>query len=121
MIIVDTSIWVDHFRRRDAALQSLIADGEVLLHPFVLGELLLGGLPARGEVADVLREMAVAPVGSTDEVNALIDWAKLAGSGVGYVDTHLFLSARLVANGAVLTGDKRLLCQAKKLGVAHVL
>lgn len=119
MIVVDTSIWVDHFRKRDPALQDLIANGEALLHPFVLGELLLGGLPAQGEVANILREMAPAPVSSPEEANAFIDWAKLAGTGVGYVDAHLLLSARLVSKGTVLTGDKNLRKQARCLGVAY--
>lgn len=118
MIVIDTSIWVDHFRRENAALKALIAEGEAMLHPFVLGELLLGGLPARSEVTQILRELAPAPLGTIEEAAALIEWGKLAGTGVGYVDSHLLLSARLIKNGMLLTGDKNLQAQAERLGVA---
>ena len=119
MIVIDTSIWVDHFKREDDALKALIADGVAMLHPFVLGELLLGGLPVRSEVTQLLRELAPAPLGTPEEAAALIEWGKLAGTGVGYVDSHLLLSARLIDNGMVLTSDKRLHDQATRLGVAY--
>lgn len=102
-------------------LRMLIADEEVLLHPFVLGELLLSGIPTKGEVVQTLRELAAAPVGSPDEANAFIEWAELAGTGVGFVDSHLLLSARLVATGSVLTRDKNLQTQAKRLNISHDL
>ena len=119
MIIVDTSIWVDHFRRDDPTLRALISDEDVLLHPYVFGELLLAGLPAKAEISRILLELAVAPVGSSDEANAFIEWASLAGTGVGYVDVHLLLSARHVADGRVLTRDRRLQEQAERLGVNY--
>ena len=119
MIVIDTSIWVDHFRREDDALKALIADGVAMLHPFVLGELLLGGLPGRSEVTQLLRELAPAPLGTPEEAAALIEWGKLAGTGVGYVDSHLLLSARLIESGMLLTGDRNLHAQAARLGVAY--
>jgi predicted nucleic acid-binding protein len=119
MIIIDTSVWVDHFRKRDRAITAVIADGGVLLHPYVYGELLLGGLPAGSEVAGQLGELPRAPVASPEEAAAFILWAKLSGTGIGYVDTHLLISARLLGSGSVLTHDKRLQAQADLLGVTY--
>lgn len=118
MILVDTSAWVDHFRRPEPALAALIADGDIALHPYTFGELLLGGLPAGSEIAELLLSLAQAPVASTQETAAFIAWAKLPGTGVGYVDTHLLMSARLIPLGRLMTRDKRLQAQAERLGVA---
>lgn len=118
MIVVDTSIWVDHFRRPEPALAQLIADGDIALHPFTFGELLLGGLPLGGEVAELLLSLAQAPVASTQETTAFIAVAKLSGTGVGYVDTHLLMSARLLPRGRLMTRDHRLHAQAERLGIA---
>ncbi len=119
MIIVDTSIWVEHFRGQDTPLDDLILQEQILLHPFVRGELILHGLPKKGKVRETIDELASAPVGTPDEASAFIEWAKLAGTGVGYVDSHLLLSARLVADGWVLTRDTNLHAQAVRLGVAY--
>jgi hypothetical protein len=118
VIVVDTSIWVDHFRRRDPELMALIGSGEVVLHPYVLGELLLGGFPTKGEAAEQMQILLNPPVASASEAAAFIAWAKLAGTGVGYVDAHLLISAKLMSTGRVLTRDKRLQRQAKRLGLA---
>lgn len=119
MIIVDTSVWIEHLRRRDPVLSDLIAVGNIGLHPYVLGELLLGGLPVNSEVADLLDVLPRPQVASASETAAFIGWAELAGTGIGYVDTHLLISAKLQAIGQVLTLDKRLHAQAKRLGVAY--
>jgi predicted nucleic acid-binding protein len=120
VIIVDTSIWVDHFRRPIKTLISLIADGGIALHPYVFGELALGGFPTKGDIADEMMELARPPVASSAEALAFITWAELSGTGVGYVDTHLLISARLIGTGKVLTKDKRLHAEAERLGVAYV-
>ena len=119
MIVVDTSSWVDHFRGRDGPLQDVLARHPELLHPFVLGELLLGGLPADGDQATALDETPAAPLASPGEVAAFISRAELSGTGTGYVDTHLLVSARL-ARGLLLTADQRLHTQAERLGVAYM-
>ncbi|MEO7635159.1 MAG: VapC toxin family PIN domain ribonuclease [Sphingomicrobium sp.] len=118
MIIVNTSIWVEYFRGKDTPLDALIGDAPILLHPFVRGELLLHGLPKKGAVRETMDELPPAPVGSPEEASAFIEWAKLAGTGIDYVDTHLLLSARLFDQGSLLTRDKKLLAQATRLGVA---
>lgn len=119
MIIVDTCVWIDHFRRPQPDIQALIAAKKIALHPYVYGELLLGGLPASGTASHELLELRACPVASATEAAAFIGWAELAGAGIGYVDAHLLLSARFVANGKVLTTDKSLRRQATRLGVAY--
>ncbi len=121
MIIVDTPIWVDHFRNQDPALMALILQEEIALHPYVHGELLLGGFPAHGEAAEHLNTLLRPPVATEVETAAFISWAKLSGTGIGYVDSHLLVSAKLAGDGRVLTRDKKLYAQANRLGIAHAL
>ena len=121
MIVVDTSIWVEHLRGSDTPLEALLGAVPVLLHPFVRGELLLHGLPEKGPVREAMDRLDVAPLASTDEVAAFIVWAGLTNTGIGYVDTHLLVSARMLPAGKVLTLDRRLQTQAKRLGVAFKL
>ena len=120
MIIVDTSTWVNHIRGLSTPVEELLGLGRIALHPFVLGELLLNGLPKSGPfTAAAFATYAVAPVATPSEVAAFIVWAKLAGQGIGYVDTHLLISARFMPDGAVLTSDNDLRAQAERLGVAY--
>lgn len=119
MILPDTSIWIAHFRGQETPLD----DDQVvrlpwLLHPYVYGELLLGGLPKAGPTRDQLSSLSAAPVGSPAEANAFILWAELAGTGIGFVDSNLLLSARL-SSAKLVTLDQRLRDQAKRLGVAY--
>ena len=118
--IPDTSVWVDHFRGLDTLLSSdpTLAMRR-LLHPFVYGELLLGGLPLGGDVRKQLDHLIRAPVAEPVEVAAFIEWAELAGTGIGYVDAHLLVTARMI-DAKILTSDKRLLVQAKRFGIALV-
>jgi len=120
MIIIDTSIWVDHFRRPLKAMQELIAEGQIALHPYVYGELLLGGLPTKGVAAKQLLKLERSPVASASEAAAFIEWAELAGTGIGYVDSHLLVSAKLSAGASVFTRDRRLREQAERLAVAYI-
>ncbi len=119
MIIVDTSIWIDHLRGIDTPLENILGTGIELLHPFVYGELLLNGLPKRGPFAERLEGLKTAPVASPSDVSAFIIWAKLAGTGIGYVDAHLIVSAKLLSDGMILTSDKNLKEQAKLHGVGY--
>ncbi len=118
MILVDTSIWVDHLRRADASLIVLLEQDQVLLHPFVIGELALGNLPRRKQVLDSLQDLPLAIEASDAEVFDFINQHALFGMGIGYVDAHLLASARL--NSVMLwTRDKRLCEAAIKLGLAN--
>ncbi len=100
-------------------MQELIAESSIALHPFVYGELLLGGLPNNGIAAKQLLKLDRSPVASASEAAAFIEWAELSGTGIGYVDSHLLVSAKLFAGGSVLTRDKKLRAQAERLGLAY--
>jgi predicted nucleic acid-binding protein len=120
MVIVDTSAWIDHIRGLSTPVEELLGQGCVLLHPFVFGELMLNGLPKSGPFsAKAFGKLASSPVANPAEVNAFIQWAELAGKGVGYVDTHVLLSAKLIPGGCVLSQDRNLLGQAHRLGLAY--
>ena len=115
MILVDTSIWVNNARRAIAALSDLLGRGVVLGHPFVAGELALGGFEAG--TLRLLSELPRAIVASHDEVMSLIQRERLASRGVGYVDVHLLASARLTDRAQIWTFDKPMSEVADKLGV----
>ena len=118
MIVIDTSIWIDHLRGIDSPLEEVLGTGLELLHPFVYGELLLNGLPKHSAFAERLEGLKPAPLAAPPDIAAFILWAKLAGTGVGYVDTHLLVSAKL-CGGSVMTKDTNLAAQAQRLGVAY--
>lgn len=119
MILVDTSVWIEHFRGDPRAdrLAGLLDEDEVLLHPWVLGELALGGLGPRGTrvIAD-LRRLPSAPEIRHSEVLDLVSGRRLAGLGIGWVDVHL-LASTLVAGCGLWTLDTRLSGAARELGV----
>ncbi len=118
MILVDTSVWVDHLRSSDEELGDALLAGEVLVHPWILGELALGGMPADGPVAEALADLPEAPVASTAEVLGLIARRGLTGRGIGYVDAHLIASVLLQPGTRLLTRDRRLREVAAEFAIA---
>lgn len=119
MILVDTSIWVDHFRSSDEGLVTLLNANRVLMHSFVIGELACGNLRQRDEVLSLLTNLPGAINGREEEVLLFIDHRKLMGRGIGYIDAHL-LTAVALSNGARLwTRDKRLRDVASELEIAY--
>lgn len=118
MILVDTSIWVDHLNHGDRHLISALRHGRVLVHPFVVGELALGNLRQRQTVLGDLSNLPAAIVASDDEVHALIERRRLFGLGIGYVDAHLLAATMLTAGARFWTRDKRLAAIAGQLGLA---
>ena len=118
MILADTSVWVAHFRKRDAALVALLDANLVLAHPFVIGELALGNLGDRRAVLTALLDLPAAVVARDSEVLEFIDRHALFGRGVGYVDAHLLAAARLTAGATLWTHDKRLRHVAEALRLA---
>ena len=120
MVLVDTSIWIDHFRLTVSRLVELLDRGDVAMHPFVLGELVLGNVPRMAEMIDDLSTLPQATVASAGEVLKFIADRKLSGSGIGYVDAHLLAAAALTPETLVWTRDKRLLAvaQSQSLSVA---
>ena len=116
-VLADTSIWIDHFRRRDAKLAQFLDRGDVVMHPFVVGELLLGHVPRIAEMIEDLCRLPKAAVAGADEVLEFISRRKLPGSGIGYVDAHLLAAAALTPEAALWTRDKRLLVAARLLAL----
>ena len=117
-MLVDTSVWVDHLRAGDRALVELLDSGQVLTHPFVIGELALGNLRQRHVVIDTLQNFPCASIATDDEVLDFIDRHSLFGHGIGYVDVHLLAAVQLTAGAAIWTRDKRLNHTAARLGLA---
>lgn len=115
MILVDTSVWVDHFRQGDAKLIELLNANSVVMHPFVIGEIACGSLADRETTLDLLQSLPPAAVAETEEILAFIESQNLFGKGIGYVDVHLLASAAL-ARIKLWTRDKRLLVVAGELG-----
>ena len=118
MILADTSVWVDHLRRRDAAFADRLNKGEILIHPFVIGELALGNLRQRSVVLDSLVLLPSAIVASHVEVLDFVETNRLSGSGIGYVDAHLLAATRLTADTTLWTRDKKLRSVAHHLTLA---
>jgi predicted nucleic acid-binding protein len=118
LILVDTSVWIDHLHRGDPVLIDLLNRGQVLGHPFVLGEIATGSLRQRDVVLGALRSLPRAVMAHDPEVLAFIERETLYGSGLGYIDIHLLASTRLTAEALLWTHDKRLLAVAARLLIA---
>lgn len=118
MIIVDTSVWIDHLKNGNAVLADLLGTGRVLAHSFITGELALGSLRQRSAVLESLRDLPQATVASDDEVMILIEREQLYGIGIGYLDAHLLAAARLTPGTLIWTRDRRLRQAAAQLGLS---
>jgi predicted nucleic acid-binding protein len=121
VILVDTSVWVDHLRAADKALAALLDAGMVLAHPFVIGELALGNLRQREMVLQALADLPHASVATGAEVLHFIERYALSGRGIGYIDAHLLAAVKLTAGAELWTNDKKLDGVAVQLGVAITL
>ena len=117
MILVDTSVWIDHINSSDPVLVSLLTAERVLVHPYVIAEIALGSLRNRDAVLGALRDLPVAPVAAPEETLFLIEREKLFNRGIGYVDTSLLASARLQPGIKIWTRDKRLGKASEELGL----
>jgi predicted nucleic acid-binding protein len=116
LILADTSLWIDHLRQGNAELSAWLEAGEVLIHPFVIGELAMGNLNRREALLRELGRLPRAVVASPEEVLGLISREKLHGLGLGYVDAALLASVRLTPDAALRTRDRRLQTVADRLG-----
>jgi predicted nucleic acid-binding protein len=119
MILVDTSVWVDHLRKGDRGLAELLTASSVLMHRFVIGELACGNLRKRDQILALLKDLPRAAVATDDEVLFFIERHALMGRGLGYVDVHLLSSAALHGTARLWTRDKRLRAAADSLGLGH--
>ncbi len=118
MILVDTSVWVEHLRSGDAALAGELEAGRVLMHPLVIGELACGNLANRRRVLDLLDRMPAAPEATHAEMLDFIERHALMGRGIGIVDAHLLASAALAAPARLWTRDRHLAAVATELDLA---
>ena len=98
MILADTSIWVEHLRWGDRQLAALLDVGQVLAHPFVIGELALGHLRPRRVILGALKDLPQAQTAADGEILEFVEWQALAELGIGYVDVHLLAAVRLTAD-----------------------
>jgi len=117
MILVDTSVWVQHLRKGSERLRSLLDEEQVFCHPFVVGELACGALHNRQEVLSLLRALPQARVAEHEEVLHLLEGRHLHGRGLGWVDAHLVASA-LLTGCTLWTFDKPLGRVATALSIA---
>lgn len=119
MILVDTSVWVDHLRSGDAGLAALLNSSQVLMHPFILGELACGNLRQRVDVLTLLGDLPQATVARDEEVLFFIERHALMSRGIGYVDTLLLAAVALDGGARLWTRDQRLHALAGELGMAY--
>lgn len=119
MIVVDSSIWVDHLHTGEPLLHGLLMREQALMHPHVLGEVTLGSLKNREQVLARLMRLPVPNVAKDGHVLDLIDRHSLWATGIGYTDAHLLASTLLTGGVLLWTRDKRLRAQAERLGIAY--
>jgi len=119
MILVDTSVWVDHLRAGDPHLAELLLSARVLVHPHVTGEIALGSLRDRGTVLGLLRNLPRAQIAKDEDVLDLINLGQLFSRGIGYTDAHLLSSVRLSPGTLLWTRDKRLASLAQEMGLSY--
>ena len=118
-VLVDSSIWVAHFRKSNGVLQSLMATDQVLCHPLIVLELACGTPPApRGRTLGDLRKLRQSAIATTEETLALIEREKIHGMGGGAVDMSLLASVLLTPDALLWTHDQPLAAMATRLGVA---
>jgi predicted nucleic acid-binding protein len=119
MILVDTSVWIDHFRRSDPQLQTLLNDRGVLMHPAVVGELACGTLVDRRRTLGYLQDLPQpASIADVEETMFVVDSRTLWGKGIGWSDAQILASA-LISGCKLWTHDRRLHELATELGIAH--
>jgi predicted nucleic acid-binding protein len=118
MVLVDTSVWVSHLRNGDVALDKLLNDGEVVCHPFIIGELACGNLKNRHEILIYLQSLPMAILAEDGEVLRFIENHQLMGKGLGYIDAHL-IAAAVLTDVPLWTLDKPLDKIIKKIGINY--
>lgn len=118
MILVDTSVWIDHLRSGEQRLYEALETEQVLVHPFVIGELACGNLKDRRGVLRLLEDLPAAPAAADPEALEFIERRALMGRGIGYLDVHLLASTALYGDARLWTRDRRLAAAAAELELA---
>lgn len=117
MILVDSSVWIEHLRHDLPELRQVLHAGEALAHPLVIGELAMGNLRQRATIIERLRDLPQAKVATDEETLDFVSRERLYGLGIGYIDAHLIASTRLTPGARLWTRDRRLAAVAARLGV----
>lgn len=120
MILVDTSIWIDHLHASEAELIALLADDQIACHPYVIEELGLGSIKQRDVVLELLESLRQFPVLDHAEVMTLVNVRKLWGRGLSAVDCHLVGAVSLVDGARLWTRDKRLTAACRDMGIGYL-
>jgi predicted nucleic acid-binding protein len=121
MILADTSIWIDHFRRSDTGLSRLLSLDQVLTHPFVIGEIALGVLPQGSPILEDLQRLRRVRIADDREILHFVAARKLSGAGIGLVDAHLLAAVTLTPGSRLWTRDKKLLKVAERMNMTVTL
>jgi predicted nucleic acid-binding protein len=118
VILADTSVWIEHLRATDPRLSALLDREQLVMHPFVVGELALGSFRNPERILSNAEELPSIAVATDGEVLQFIRHNSLSGTGIGYVDAHLLVAARLTPRTSLWTFDRRLHAVADRLGLA---
>ncbi len=118
MVLVDTSVWVEHLRSGNIGLEKLLNDGHVVCHLFIIGELACGNLSNRSEILSLLHALPLANHAEHEEVMHFIENSSFMGKGLGYIDMHLIVSA-ILTNVPIWTLDKKLKEVSLRLGLEY--
>lgn len=118
-VLVDSSVWVGHFKQRNEHLVTLLENDRVVCHPYVVAEVACGTPPSRKVIISMLGELESTPVATQEELLAMLDTRQLYGRGCGFVDINLLASALLLGNALIWTFDKRLELMAGELDKAY--
>ena len=117
MILADTSVWIDHFRKKGTELYRQLQRNNVSIHPFVITELLLGNLPDRRRTIATLDQLSIVKVAQGSEVRSMIEAHSMFQRGIGFVDAHLLASTLITPRTVLWTRDKQLRAIAERLGL----
>jgi predicted nucleic acid-binding protein len=121
MTLVDTSIWIDRFRRADTRLRHLLVEDRVLTHPFVIGEIALGVLPKASPILGDLQRLPKVRIANDQEILHFISARKLSGLGIGLVNAHLLAAVILTPGARLWTRDKKLIAAAERTDTAAII
>ena len=118
MVLVDTSIWINHLRKNEHQLEKLLFDGRVVCHPHIIGELACGNIKNRQEIISLLQALPQISLVDFEEYLYFIELHQLHGIGIGFVDIHLLTSAKL-SQIPLWTADKRLQSASAELNLQY--
>ena len=118
MVLVDTSIWIDHLRKSISLLEDFLLEEKVAIHPMVIGEIACGNLSNRDEIISLLNALPKVIEATNDEVHFLIQSKQLYGKGLGWIDVHLLASCS-ISKISLWTRDKRLEKEGQRIGISR--